>query len=62
MANGLPVLIIGALIAILIAFLYAIVLRLGALYAILNDGFTMLGDFIALYKSHNENEKENHGT
>lgn len=52
---------LGGIIAI--ALLYVIADRLGTLYHILNAGFTMLGDFITLYRSYNENEKgENDGT
>lgn len=51
--------IIGAMIAIVIviALLIKIADRLADLYFILNDGFTMVGDLIALYKSSMDKEK-----
>lgn len=47
--------------AIIIWLLFKIAYRLSEVYDILNDGFTMLGDWIALYKSHIEQENK-HGT
>ncbi len=58
--------IIGVMIVIVsvivIALLIKIADRLADLYFILNDGFTMVGDLIALYKSSMDKEKHDDGT